>query len=58
MMYAVISADIVSSTSLRIEETISLKQRVENLFLILQGTYPGFWRGLWSVEAILSFLFS
>lgn len=43
MMYAAISADIVSSTSLSIEETISLKQRVENLFLILQGMYPGFW---------------
>ncbi len=43
MMYAAISADIVSSTSLSIDETVSLKKRIENLFLVLQDMYPGFW---------------
>lgn len=43
MIYAAISADIVSSTSLSIEETISLKQRTEDLFLLIQEMYPGFW---------------
>ena len=42
-MYAAISADIVSSTSLCIEETIALKQRVEELFSILEKRFPGFW---------------
>lgn len=42
-MYAAISADIVSSTSLSIDETVSLKKRIENLFLVLQDMYPGFW---------------
>ena len=42
-MYAAISADIVSSTSLCIEETIALKQRIENLFSILEKRFPGFW---------------
>lgn len=41
-MYAAISADIVSSTSLSIDETVSLKKRIENLFLVLQDMYPGF----------------
>lgn len=43
MMYAAISADIVSSTSLNIEETISLKKKIENLFLVMRDIYPGFW---------------
>lgn len=43
MMYAAISADIVSSTALSIDETIVLKQRIEDLFLLLEGRYPGFW---------------
>lgn len=43
MMYAAISADIVSSTSLSIDETLSLKKRIENLFLVLQDIYPCFW---------------
>lgn len=42
-MYAAISADIVSSTSLCIEETIALKQRIENLFSVLENKFPGFW---------------
>ena len=42
-MYAAISADIVSSTSLCIEETIALKQRIENLFSVLENRFPGFW---------------
>ena len=43
MIYAAISADIVSSTSLCIEETVALKQRIENLFSILKNAFPGFW---------------
>lgn len=43
MMYAAISADVVSSTALSIDETIVLKQRIEDLFLLLEGRYPGFW---------------
>ena len=43
MIYAAISADIVSSTSLCIEETVALKQRIENLFSILKNVFPGFW---------------
>ncbi len=42
-MYAAISADIVSSTSLCIEETIALKQRIEDLFSIFEKRFPGFW---------------
>ena len=42
-MYTAISADIVSSTSLSIEETIALKQRIEDLFSILEKRFPGFW---------------
>lgn len=42
-MYAAISADIVSSTSLCIEETITLKQWTEDLFSILEKRFPGFW---------------
>lgn len=42
-MYAAISADIVSSTTLCIEETIALKQRIEDLFFILEKRFPGFW---------------
>lgn len=42
-MYAAISADIVSSTSLCIEETIALNQRIEDLFSILEKRFPGFW---------------
>ena len=42
-MNATISADIVSSTSLSIEETVGLKQRIESLFSILEDRYAGFW---------------
>ena len=42
-MYAAISADIVSSTSFCIEETLALKQRIEDLFSILEKRFPGFW---------------
>ena len=42
-MYATISADIVSSTSLSKEGTIELKQKIDSLFKILEGKYPDFW---------------
>lgn len=42
-MYATISADIVSSTSLSKEETIQLKQKIEELFILLKEKYPNFW---------------
>ncbi len=42
-MYVAISADIVSSTSLSIVETIALKQRIECLFSVLEKRFPGFW---------------
>lgn len=41
-MYATISADIVSSTSLSVEETIGLKQRIEELFNVLGKKYSSF----------------
>lgn len=42
-MYATISADIVSSTSLSKDETIELKQKIEELFILLEEKYPNFW---------------
>ncbi|MGL4853419.1 MAG: RNA polymerase subunit sigma-70 [Phocaeicola sp.] len=42
-MHATISADIVSSTSLTVEETIELKQKISELFQLLEADYPGFW---------------
>lgn len=42
-MYASISADIVSSTTLNLEETIALKHRIESVFSVLEDTTPGFW---------------
>lgn len=42
-MYATISADIVSSTTLSKEETINLKQRIESLLQRLEKKYPGLW---------------
>lgn len=42
-MYAAISADIVASTSLSIEETVGLRQRIEDLFSVLEKRFPGFW---------------
>ena len=41
-MFATISADIVSSTSLSVNEIIGLKQRIESLFGLLKVSYPGF----------------
>ena len=41
-MFATISADIVSSTSLSVDETIRLKQRIEALFALLKTKYPDF----------------
>lgn len=41
-MFATISADIVSSTSLSVSETIELKQRIESLFALLKDKYPDF----------------
>ncbi len=42
-MFATISADIVSSTSLSVAETIDLKQKIEKLFGTLENRYPDFW---------------
>lgn len=42
-MYATISADIVSSTSLSKEGTIELKHKLETLFKKLEERYPNFW---------------
>lgn len=42
-MYATLSADIVSSTSLSKEGTIELKQRIDCLFQLLGEKFPGFW---------------
>ena len=41
-MFATISADIVASTSLSVNETIGLKQRIESLFGLLKVSYPDF----------------
>lgn len=41
-MFATISADIVASTSLSVNETIGLKQRIESLFSLLKVSYPDF----------------
>ena len=41
-MYATLSADIVSSTSLSKEGTIELKQKIDNLFQLLGEKFPGF----------------
>lgn len=41
-MFATISADIVASTSLSVNETIGLKQRIESLFILLGASYPDF----------------
>lgn len=42
-MYATISADIVSSTSLSEVETIELKQYIEEQLRMLETLYPGSW---------------
>lgn len=42
-MYATISADIVSSTSLSKDDTIELKQKIDSLFQLLGEKFPGFW---------------
>lgn len=42
-MYATISADIVSSTSLSMEETIMLKHKIQELLHLLEKKYPQFW---------------
>lgn len=41
-MFATISADIVSSTSLSVNDTIELKQRIESIFGLLKVKYPDF----------------
>ncbi len=41
-MYATISADVVSSTSLSADETIGLRHRTEALFALLEEKYRGF----------------
>ncbi len=41
-MFATISADIVSSTSLSVNETIELKKRIESLFVLLKKQHPNF----------------
>ena len=42
-MYATISADIVSSTSISEVETIELKQYIEEQLKMLETLYPGSW---------------
>ena len=42
-MYATISADIVSSTTLSIDETIALKKKINDQFVSLSCKFPGFW---------------
>lgn len=42
-MFATISADIVSSTSLSVNETIELKRRIDSLFTLLKDMYPDFY---------------
>lgn len=42
-MYATISADIVSSTSLSLESTIELKQKIGQLLKLLENKYINFW---------------
>lgn len=42
-MFATISADIVSSTSLSVNETIELRQKMESLFAALRDRYPDFY---------------
>ena len=41
-MYATISADIVSSTTLSIDETIALKKKINDQFVSLSCNFPGF----------------
>lgn len=41
-MFATISADIVSSTSLSVDETVALKNRMDSLFALLKAKYPDF----------------
>lgn len=42
-MYATISADIVSSTSLPIQSTIELNESLKKVLKILESNYRGFW---------------
>ena len=42
-MYATISADIVSSTTLSTGEIIALKKKINEVFATLGNKFPGFW---------------
>lgn len=42
-MYATLSADIVSSTSLSKDAIFELKQKIDILFKLLEEKFPGFW---------------
>ena len=42
-MVATISADIISSTALSVDEIIKVKQQLGGLFERLEKMYPGFW---------------
>ena len=42
-MYAAISADVVSSTSLSRESMIELNEKLRNCLYILEERYQGFW---------------
>ena len=42
-MIATISADVVSSTQLSVEETLILKNKINSVFCLLESKYPGFW---------------
>ena len=56
-MYAAISADVVSSTSLSRESMIELNEKLKKCLYILEGRYQGFWGRIVkgdSIECIMS----
>ena len=42
-MYATISADVVSSTSLSKESMLKLNEHIKNCLTLLEDRYSGFW---------------
>lgn len=42
-MEATISADVISSTSLSVDETLALKKRMKSFFSLMEQLYPCFW---------------
>lgn len=56
-MYAAISADVVSSTSLSRESMIELNEKLKNCLYILERRYQGFWGRIVkgdSIECVMS----